>query len=154
MLSTGSRAGAMAGFTLLELLVVIVIMALGMALVPGMLAPGTDAQSLKIDLRQIVSGLRFARTRSIVLNTPVAMSIDVESRQLVIDNSNETGRLHMTTAISLAVADQAWRGSHTGAIQFYPDGSSSGGEMLLSNDTARYRVVVDWLTGEVTEAQE
>ena len=84
MSSTGSPAGAMAGFTLLELLVVIVIMALGMALVPGMLAPGTEAQSLKIDLRQVVSGLRFARTRAIVLNTPVAMSIDVQSRQIGI----------------------------------------------------------------------
>lgn len=154
MSATGSRVAAMAGFTLLELLVVIAIMAIGMALVPPMLAPGRDAQSLKIDLRQVISGLRFARTRAIVLNTPVALSIDLQTRQLGVDNSGKIGNLHAATDISLTISEREWQGSNSGAFRFYPDGGSSGGELLLSNSSSRYHVFVDWLTGDVTAVQE
>lgn len=154
MSSTGNRTAAIAGFTLLELLIVMAIMALGMALVPAMFISGTDSQTLKADLRQIVSTLRLARSRAILLNTPVAVSIDTRERKIEFDGRDEIGRLHATSSLSLGVAATAWRSDHIGIIEFNPDGSSSGGEMQLANNAARYRVAIDWLTGNIVAIKE
>jgi hypothetical protein len=35
------------------------------------------------------------------------------------------------------------------AFTFYPDGSSSGGEILLGIETRRLKISVDWLTSKV-----
>lgn len=151
MSSTGSHTAAMAGFTLLELLVVIAIMSLGLALVPAILAPGSDTQSLKIDMRQIVSGLRFARTMAIVQNRPVSLLIDTQNRQVGIAGDSPTGYFARTTAIDVtAIAP----GGTVGAIQFYPDGGSSGGSLTLSNDSAQYAISIDWLAGDVVATEE
>lgn len=151
MSSTGSNTAAMAGFTLLELLVVIVIMALGLALVPAILAPGSEAQSLKIDMRQIVSSLRFARSMAILQNRPVAVLIDPQKRQVGIAGGTPIGYFAGTTAIEFTAITP---GSTVGAIQFYPDGGSSGGTLNLSNDSAHYQISIDWLAGDVVATEE
>jgi general secretion pathway protein H len=38
----------------------------------------------------------------------------------------------------------------TREIVFYPDGSSSGGAVVLGNARFRHRVATDWLTGRVS----
>ncbi|MFC6669230.1 GspH/FimT family pseudopilin [Marinobacterium aestuariivivens] len=35
------------------------------------------------------------------------------------------------------------------SIRFYPDGSSSGGTVVLTGSGGRYEIGVDWLTGRV-----
>ena len=35
-----------------------------------------------------------------------------------------------------------------GGIRFYPDGQSSGGDIVLSLDGRSSRIIVNWLTGE------
>jgi general secretion pathway protein H len=36
-----------------------------------------------------------------------------------------------------------------GTVTFFPDGTSTGGTITLSQGTHRYYVAVDWLTGQV-----
>jgi len=35
------------------------------------------------------------------------------------------------------------------AVEFYPDGSSTGGNLLLANGSRRWRIDIGWLTGSV-----
>ena len=154
MSSTGSRASGAAGFTLIEVMVVLAIMALALLLVPPNLIRGSDSQALKADLRQVVGGLRFARTRAIALNSTVELEIDPDARRLSVDMKPLIGKLNAGTRIALMSEEQTWRQDGTVAIRFFPDGGSSGGDMLVSNDASRYRVRVNWLTGDVTAAQE
>jgi general secretion pathway protein H len=154
MSSTGRSKAATAGFTLIELLVVMAILALGLALVPPILARGTEAQSLKIDMRQVIGGLRFARSRAITLNSPVAFLIDLPTRRFSVESSDETGYLHPTTNVTLSIGKREWLGDRSGAIHFYPDGGSSGGELLMSSKANRYNVRIDWLTGDVSAVEE
>lgn len=37
----------------------------------------------------------------------------------------------------------------SGGIRFYPDGSSTGGEIGVGNGKTAFRVEVEWLTGRV-----
>ena len=90
MSPTGSRTVATAGFTLLELIVVLTIVALALALVAPNMMTGTDAQALKADLRAAVGGLHYARAIN-SLNTPVALVIDPLSHRLTTDDGGSSG---------------------------------------------------------------
>jgi general secretion pathway protein H len=154
MSSTGSRSIATAGFTLLELLVVLAIVGLVLAIVPPNLMKGTGAQALKTDTRLIVSGLQYARTRAISQNVPVALVIDPQTRRLSIDGRRQIGTFSASTELSALNGQDVWQTGARTAIQFLPDGGSSGGEILLSYRQTRYRLSVNWLTGAVTTSRE
>ena len=36
-----------------------------------------------------------------------------------------------------------------GRVRFFPDGTSTGGRLTLTQNERKYYVVVDWLTGRV-----
>ena len=146
MLSTGSVRHPAAGFTLLELMVVLAILGLVLAIVPASLMNATGAHALKADVRTLISGLHYARTRAIASNAPVVLSIDPQTARLSIDGTQQIGVLSSTT--SLGALNQPI------AVQFYPDGGSSGGEVLLSSEQGEYRVTVHWLTGAVSATRE
>lgn len=146
MSSTGSLKHPAAGFTLLELMVVLAILGLALAIVPANLMNATGAQALKADVRTLISGLRYARTRAIASNEPVALVIDPHAAQLSIDGTQQIGTLSKSTTLGAA--------NRPLAVQFYPDGGSSGGELLLSRGQDQYRVTINWLTGAVSAARE
>lgn len=147
--ATGQGPAGTAGFTLIELLVVMTIMTLALALVPPMLSGGRSSQSLKIDVRQMVSSLQLARAQAILQNRPVALSIDMARRQITVAGTSETARLHDTTNLAFAAGEEGSRMAGANTFLFYPGGGSSGGDVTLSSDRQRYRIVVDWLTGDV-----
>jgi general secretion pathway protein H len=146
MSSTGSLRHSAAGFTLLELMVVLAILGLALAIVPASLMNATGAQALKADVRTLISGLHYARTRSIASNEPVALVIDPRSAQLSIDGGQQIGMLSRSTRLGAA--------NQPIAVQFYPDGGSSGGELLLSYEEDEYRVTINWLTGAVSAVRK
>lgn len=144
MLSTGSVRHPAPGFTLLEMMMVLAILGLVLAIVPASLMNATGAQALKADVRTLISVLHYARTRAIASNAPVALVIDSQTARLSIDGTQQIGALSKTTSL----LNQPF------AVQFYPDGGSSGGEVSLSYEQDRYRVTINWLTGAVTAIRE
>jgi len=146
MLSTGSVRHPAAGFTLLELMVVLAILGLVLAIVPASLMNATGAQALKADVRTLISGLHYARTRAIASNAPVVLVIDPQTARLSIDGTQQIGVLSGTTSLSAL--------NQPIAVQFYPDGGSSGGEVVLSSEQDEYRVTIHWLTGAVSATRE
>ena len=146
MSSAGSAGHPAAGFTLLELMVVLAILGLALAIVPANLMNATGAQALKADVRTVISGLRYARTRAIAANEPVALVIDPQAAQLSLDGRQQIGVLSKSTRLGAA--------NQPIAVQFYPDGGSSGGELLLSYEEEEYRLTVNWLTGAVLATKE
>lgn len=149
MSSTGSIRDSAAGFTLLEMMVVLAILALALAVVPVHLMNATGGQALKSDVRMLIGALNYARTRAISSNTPVALVLDRENMRLTINGSQQIGSLSKTT--TFGIVDQgAFQARTPTIVQFYPEGGSSGGELLLSYERDGYRVSVNWLTGAVS----
>jgi general secretion pathway protein H len=136
--------GKSAGFTLVELLVVMGIMGL---ILTGVLAakPKTAATRVAVAARAIAASLQLARTQAMASNAETVVRIDVERRQFGVAGSMHALPRGMTVAMTVAETERI---ADSGGMRFYPDGQSSGGEIVLMLEGRASRVAVNWLTGE------
>lgn len=146
--AAGSPARRGRGFTLLELLAVLVILALIMA-VAGPSLNRSSATELKASARGLAVGLRWARNVAMTKNQPAALSVDVEQRQFQIPGEKRVREIPSNIKITLFTARSEVQTQERGTIRFYPDGSSTGGRITLATDKLTYLIDVDWLTGKV-----
>ncbi len=144
------RVSRHGGFTLLELLVVMAVLALILLVVPPMFSGSLSKAEVGSAAREVAAGLREARSRAIARNREVAFTLDVESRRYRIDDSADARRLPAGPELSLFTARSEQLDEASGSTRFFPDGSSTGGRVTLDGDARRYHVVVDWLTGQVS----
>jgi len=128
-----------AGFTLVELLVCLTIVALMTAFLSVRL-PGRGGASLAHAADDVAGALRATRERAIAGGTALPFSIDAG-----------TGR-YRDGAESRLLPPAARASLAPGTILFFPDGSSTGGIVALSSDRGRIDIRVDWLTGRVSVA--
>jgi general secretion pathway protein H len=120
------RSKAEAGFTLMEMLVVIAVMALILLLVTGYGPPRSHRLEAQAAAQQVAQGMRAARGMAIAQGRPVALVLPPLPGWL-------------------AVSVQA----PPGGIVFAPDGSASGGRVLLGGGGRSVAITADWLTGQV-----
>jgi general secretion pathway protein H len=139
------------GFTLVELLVVLAIAALAMSAVPPLFSAAMPGVEMKAAARRTVSSLRLARELAIRRGTDVALIVDVEQRRLELPG-HKTLTLPTRLDVTLEAADREMLDDRRGAIRFFPDGSSTGGRIILSHGESGYQVGVIWLTGRVRMA--
>ena len=139
------------GFTLVEVLVVLAVV--GLAL--GVVALRGPQRSPALDLRAaagtVAETLRLARSRAVAGNRTVGVAFDLAGPSLRLDGAPSRG---LPTGISMAVTATLGNtaGGRLAAIQFAPDGSSSGGRVVLQGGGRRTQVGVEWLTGRVSVA--
>lgn len=140
------------GFTLLETLVALALLAILLAVaVPALLpSPGVE---LRAAADTVATGLREARLEAQRRQSPTALQIDLDARTLQVEGSTRTRPLPPDIAIELVTAGQEMLAERRGGIRFYPDGSSTGGRVTLSLDGLQRRVDVAWLTGRVTVSE-
>ena len=139
---------SVAGFTLLELLAVLSILALVAAVVVPSLGGGA-AVELASASRSLASGLRQTRNRALNDNRSAILALDVANREFRLPGEQRAHKLPERIHIVLFTARSEQLSEQGGAIRFFPDGSSTGGRITLSIDSLRYLVNVDWLTGRV-----
>ena len=141
---------SVAGFTLLELLVVLAIIAvvLGTMIVAR---PNTSGARINTVARTLVATLRLARAQAKERNTEIVVSIDPQTR--TIGSPLGKWQLPDDVHISLTYAESEKRGA-VGGLRFYPDGQSSGGEISLGLGGRSARLSVSWLTGEARIAHD
>jgi len=133
----------MAGFTLLELLMVIVLMAVALGVLSFGLGRGLDAARERQSLRDIVAALRQARTQSVLSGQPSQVRFDLPGHRFQAQGQ-KVG--HWPSDLDLQLTTAAELGP---AVAFFPDGSSSGGHVLLARGEQQWRIDVGWLNGGV-----
>ena len=137
------------GFTLLEMIVVIVIVALAATL---LIARG-PARSPRLEveaLAQHLAGtLRLARAQAISANHPVSFVYDAGRHAFALDGGT-IQNLPPQIDVAMVAADAGRIGNRIGLIAFAPDGSSSGGRITLGEAGRSAAIGVDWLTGRVS----
>lgn len=141
--------GRRAGFTLLELIVALAIAALVFALViPSSLHRNAHV-TLQRTARDLAEALRVTRSRAVLDNRSMRFMVDTDRATWRIEGAKTLNSLPSGMRVVLVTAAEETEGKSLGAIRFYPDGSSTGGDLTLSLGKDQVDVAVDWLTGNV-----
>jgi general secretion pathway protein H len=138
------------GFTLLEAVVAMALIAALFALVFPAIAPGTGRPKLEALALNITGLLKGDRNAALRRRADVVTSLDLTRHEVRSGSSRRIVRLPDDVRFDLlSSADGATRAASTG-VRFYRDGSASGAALLLSRGTLAYEVRVNWFTGAVT----
>ena len=143
-------AGSDSGFTLVELLVVLAVLALVLAVVPPSLTGVIDNARFKNSQRDLVSALRHARSRAINSQQAVTVDINVKQGTVQVDGRQRTLSIPDDVALTLVTAEREQLSEYEGTIRFYPDGSSTGGQVRFRQEDRTWSIDVEWLTGRVS----
>jgi general secretion pathway protein H len=141
-----------AGFTLLETVVVMMIIGLASALVLPMIEGGFDAREVRRAARQIASTMHYCRGEAVSLGAPQELVIDTYRNTI-----HTTGWDRWAVLTDRALITDVHGGNALGdgmvQVLFFPNGSTSGAEVLLASRRDRFanrlRVALDPLLGSV-----
>ncbi len=80
----------------------------------------------------------------------VTLDLNVEEGSMSVTGKRRDLHLPDDVTLALVTAQQEQLSSHEGAIRFYPDGSSTGGQIRMQQGEFVAYIQVDWITGRVT----
>jgi general secretion pathway protein H len=146
------RRSLAAGFTFIEMTVVLIIVALGTALAVPLIEGGFDAREVRRAARQIASTMHFCRGEAVALGQPQELVIDTYNNGI---HTTEWGRWAVLTERAIITDVHGGRALGDGVVQilFYPNGSTSGAEVLVASRRDRFqnrlRIALDPLLGTV-----
>lgn len=137
------------GFTLVEILVVIVIMGVIVATIASAMGYSLTGQQMRSASRDLVAALRYTRGQAIVKREPQVLLLNVDDKSYRVANRSPV-QLPPQFDLAIETARQEMLSRGEGGIRFYPDGSSTGGNIELSRGDTVWRIDINWLTGEVS----
>lgn len=149
MLTSSARSSRRAGYTLAELLVVLVIIGLTLALVAPRLFFTSDAARLDRAVRSFDTAARNARSSARLTGRDVLLTVHLDDGVLRIEPDGPDYELPGDPVLRATVAEAELDPPLAG-IRFFPDGSSTGGDIAIVYGERERIASVEWITGRVT----
>jgi general secretion pathway protein H len=137
------------GFTLLELIVALGIMALGVAITYPLVDRWRAGYQLQAAAYDIATQLRDARTAAQSSNLDQALVIDVGNRRMWMEGAAVRRALSPRVAVDIEVPVTEQLAANIVRLRFFPDGTASGGKLVLREGGRQAVVTVNWLNGDV-----
>jgi general secretion pathway protein H len=155
------------GFSLIELIIVLVLISLSISLVAPSLSRFSKTIELKAAVKKISAILRYCRSEAINTGKVYQVFFDSELREVKVQpmaSSEEKGEdakkddkdspktypLPVGVNMKEVKTESPQYPSDLPTIEFYPNGASNGGTILLDiEDRNGYRIRVNFLTGIV-----
>ncbi|KRG82992.1 general secretion pathway protein GspH [Stenotrophomonas daejeonensis] len=151
--SSVRQRAATAGFTLLEMLLVLTLIAATVGMAAMAMSGGLEGVRLRGVAKEITAQLRYTRARAIASGQPQRFLIDVQGRTWQAANGRR-GTIPPTLSLHFTGAREAQLRADEAGVLFFPDGASTGGRVRLRARDSQWRIDVAWLTGEVSLRQE
>ncbi len=139
---------AQRGFSLVELIVVMVLIAVLAGVGAAAIGSGLPGQQLRGAAREMAVELRFARAQAIATGREQTFEINVADKRWT-SAGKRAGTLPDELEIIATTARQEQPELETAVIRFFPEGASTGGRVVIKRGDAAWRIDVGWLTGEV-----
>lgn len=142
-----------AGFSLLEMILVMVLIAAASLLAVAALGGGMQGMKLRAGAKDVAAQMRFARAVAISSGQPQDVVIDPAARQWQgakgrSGNLPDVGEVVFTGARATQF-EPGQQNETKGTVRFFPDGAATGGRVRLLANGGGWDVDVGWLTGEV-----
>ncbi len=148
------------GFTLLEIIVVMVIMGIALGLAGVMISKGKGSLEVKTFTKEISAALRYARSHAVTEKKMYCLVIDQEERVLRLfydkkkgEEDEESGKFSLVMSkpipdeIEVILQDDD---SEEPCIEFFPLGQSTGGVLEISNEEGTtYLISINMITGKL-----
>ena len=121
-----------------------------MVLVPQVTA-GLPGVRLHVAASRLADVLRQLRDDAVRTGQPTYLSLDTSRRQY-----RETGATDWQKFPTVVQEAKFWRdspipGMTQNSVFFFPDGSASGGIIVLRTDSRSAKITIEWLTGRVRD---
>jgi general secretion pathway protein H len=144
-----SRTGD-AGFTLLELLVALAIMALLAALATPLVGRGFAGPAIETAARELAADLLRLRQEARDTLSESMLVLDLAEGTYRIASDRRVRRLPPDMAVSAAAPSARPSQDRKFTISFFADGSATGGTITLATAGRQRRVVIERLSGRVS----
>jgi len=142
------RRSSSHGFTLIEMMVVMTIMALAITVVPAIVS-GLDGSRLRAASDDLIARLREARNQAVRTQTPVDVIFDLRQRSYTTTYQAGTQYLpQVVDRIGFAPAGLA-NPNGIARLRFQSDGSATPARISLWRRSGSSDITVDWLTGRI-----
>lgn len=138
-----------AGFTLLELMIVLGIMVLGFGAVAVNMSAGNDSMALKAAARDLASGLRYTRSKAMISHTQTTLDFDLTQNTYTLTGQTKVHHIATDIDVTVSTAKEDLHDS-IAKLRFFPDGSSTGGRITLEKNKLSQEININWLTGQVS----
>lgn len=122
------RSGPRSGFTLLEVTLALALVGLVAGLALPRVLPNAGATALRIKALEIAALLRLDRNAALRTGRMVATAVDLPARRVRSGASGATIAVPATLGLRLATGASS-------SVRFFPDGTSSGGELFIDRST-------------------
>jgi general secretion pathway protein H len=136
------------GFTLIEVVAVLILIAVVSSAAVFSLGRNMDGAKIRAATRDLTAALRYTRGQAIVKHEQRALEIDVDARTYQAPG-RPVVELPKGLDMKLLTAASEQSSDSKASIRFFPDGSSSGGRVTLLRKSYEWRIEIAWLTGEV-----
>jgi prepilin-type N-terminal cleavage/methylation domain-containing protein len=140
------------GFSLLELILVLVVISLVMAIAYPSMSRGKTAFHLRAVARDVINSLRVAREAAVTEQKSMMVVIDAQAQQITVsDDVGEGARKYRppndVKVLGLtSTGEEGLQGPLV--IRFSSNGSSDNAQILIKADTgANLKIIVDPLIG-------
>ncbi|NWG46882.1 MAG: GspH/FimT family pseudopilin [Alphaproteobacteria bacterium] len=140
--------GRAAGFTLLELLVVMSLLELVALFAVPRFQAGMPRAEVTAKAQSLAVLLRRARAEALRTGRPVDVRYEPEARRFVRSDGQGAYTLPPEPTLALSTVRLAVP-LPPQTLRFFGDGSANGGVLRLEQGTAGAEVRVDWMTGSV-----
>lgn len=148
-----SYGRTVAGFTLVELLIVFTLLVTLSAILAPILLP-SPTRTLRETASEISTTLRETRREAQAGQTRKRFVIDTQSGKFGVEGSRAWRSIPEEMNVTLTTGKSLLTGATSGGIDFFPDGSSTGGQVSLFLADHSLKVDIEWLTGRVRVTTE
>ena len=144
---------AQAGFSLLEVVAIVLIFALAVPLTGSLLTSDRTGISVRADVEKVAVRLRQARLSAIRERSIISAFIDTERRLVTASDGRGSIRLDPRYRLNVIAAQSARHGNGDAGVRFYSNGGSSGATLEFLYGSSRHELRVNWLTGRIRTRQ-
>jgi general secretion pathway protein H len=139
-----------AGFTLVELLAVLAVLALAVTAFSFGAGKSLETANFRALMVKTSAAISAARTDAISGARERVFLVDLKRRRLEYPEAGVSLKLPPGVELTATVAESERHDDGTAGIRFYPTGSSSGGALLFKFRNQTFEIDVNWLTGNAS----